>query len=169
MSTTLLGWQLHCHPRATGGGSTTAAPTRAIMLALAIAVLAGCNGREPASPVSSQPAVDATPPPPQEPSETVLKKAEKGVTGKGNYGPGIITTPLSAYFSARERIVFDIQIPENMNLFKAREGRAPRTQKEFMDEIIKAGMIHLPTLPEGHRYVYDPNTEQLMVEQPAPP
>ena len=54
-----------------------------------------------------------------------------------------------------------------MALFKATEGRAPKTHEEFMERIIKAGTIKLPELPEGHRYRYDPQTEQLMVEQPA--
>ena len=47
--------------------------------------------------------------------------------------------------------------------------------KAFMDaevakwaKIIKANNIHLPELPDGDRYMYDPKTEQLMVESPAP-
>ena len=38
-----------------------------------------------------------------------------------------------------------------------------------MEKIIKAGGIRLPPLPPGHRYVYDPATEQLLVEQPRQP
>jgi hypothetical protein len=35
-----------------------------------------------------------------------------------------------------------------------------------MQKIIKDGGVKLPDLPEGHRYRYDPATEQLMVEHP---
>jgi len=37
-----------------------------------------------------------------------------------------------------------------------------------MEKVIKANMIQLPELPEGHKYVYDPATKTLMVEKPAP-
>jgi len=37
-----------------------------------------------------------------------------------------------------------------------------------MEKIIKANNISLPELPEGHKYVYDPKLEMLMVEKPAP-
>jgi len=78
-----------------------------------------------------------------------------------------IIVPARAYFRARERIAFEIQIPKAMKLYKALNGRAPRDQKEFMEQIIKANQIKLPELRAGERYVYDPKTEQLMVERPA--
>ena len=59
-----------------------------------------------------------------------------------------------------------MQMDEAMKLYKATEGHAPRTQEEFMDKIIKANSLQLPKLPEGHRYVYDPSTEKLLVERP---
>jgi hypothetical protein len=98
----------------------------------------------------------------------VQKKAEAGVGDKGRgYGAGPIATPISTYFRVRERVAFDIQIPHSMNLYKASEGRAPKTHEEFMEKIIKANQIHLPTLPEGQHYQYDPKQEQLMVIEPA--
>jgi hypothetical protein len=98
----------------------------------------------------------------------MLKKAEVGVGEKGRgYGAGPIATPVATYFITRERIAFDIQVPHAMQLFKAMEGRMPKSHEEFMEKIIKANQIQLPKLPEGHRYVYDPKQEQLMVEQPA--
>jgi hypothetical protein len=90
-----------------------------------------------------------------------------GVGQKGrDYGTGPIATPVAALFAARERIVFDIQIPHAMNVFKAVEGRTPKSHEEFMEKIVKANQIKLPKLPDGHRYVYDPRQEQLMVERP---
>jgi hypothetical protein len=35
-----------------------------------------------------------------------------------------------------------------------------------MKDIIEAGGITLPKLPEGHEYVYNPETEELMVKKP---
>ena len=150
-------------------------PFRPVVLVLGIAVLAGCGGYEPAPPdpatSATQPASSTTPPAPvQEAPKTVQKKAEKGVGKKGRgYGRGPVATPIASYFNMRERIAFDIQLPEAVKLFKALEGRAPKSHEEYMEKIIKANHINLPQLPEGHRYLYDPATEQLMVEYPAPP
>ncbi|MBC7853111.1 MAG: hypothetical protein IAF94_06725, partial [Pirellulaceae bacterium] len=81
---------------------------------------------------------------------------------------GIIVTPAKTLFAAKEKIKFEIEIPHALNLFKAYEGFAPKSHEEFMEKIIKANMIQLPELPEGHKYVYDPMLETLMVEKPAP-
>lgn len=109
-----------------------------------------------------------TNPPAQPEPNTVRDKAAPGVTGKGNYEAGIITTPLKEYFQIRDRIAFEIQIPHAMNLYNADKGRYPRSHEEFMRDIIEANSIQLPELPMGHRYVYDPKTHELMVEHPAP-
>lgn len=101
--------------------------------------------------------------------EYQLKKAGVGATGKGQYGVSseqpmsIITTPVSTYFYAQEKTVFDMQIPQALNLFQASEGRYPNSEEEFMNKIIKANMIVLPKLPEGDSYVYDVPTHTLMV------
>jgi len=97
----------------------------------------------------------------------VQEKAQAGVTGKGDYGgPGIVTTPIGTYFEARERIVFEIAIPGAMRLYDAEKGYKPKTQEDFMRDIIQANMIKLPELPPGHKYVYDPKKGELMVEHP---
>ena len=79
-----------------------------------------------------------------------------------------MVTPIASYFCIRERLAYDIQIPEAMKLFRATEDRLPKSHEEFMQRIIKENHINLPLLPEGHRYVYDPKRGELMVEQPAP-
>ena len=61
------------------------------------------------------------------------------------------------------------QMDEALKLYKALEGHAPKTHQEFMDKIIKANDLHLPTLPAGQSYVYDPSTEKLMIEKPKDP
>lgn len=145
-----------------------------IALLLVIVVLVGC-GKEPARPTAPPKltTVDEQTPPPPPPvvpkvPETVQVKAEKGVGDKGRgYGQGIVATPVAAYFSTKERVAFDIQIPEALKLFKATEDRMPKTHEEFMSKIIEANNIQLPTLPAGHRYVYDPKRGELMVEKAA--
>lgn len=99
--------------------------------------------------------------------EVAREKADVGVGKKGHYRKGLITTPISVFFRTQEMITFRIQIPHAMDLYKALNGRAPRTHEEFMQKIIKENMIDLPDLPPGCRYIYDPKTEQLMVEHPA--
>lgn len=166
---------------------------RVTVLLLGLSLLTGCGGGESSPPATApQPTVTETPaplpPPPAlapktpapstpvaaEPSatpaasKTVQTPAAAGVTGKGQYEiSGPIVTPIAVYFSARERIPFEIELPKAMQLYKAMEGRAPATHEEFMEKVIKANMIKLPELPEGHHYKYDPKTEQLMVEKPA--
>lgn len=134
----------------------------------------------PATPAPSKANVPPPPPPPPPakgettetpaapPAENVVREEAKfGVGKKGrNYEAGIVTTPVAAYFGARERVAFEIQIPHAMNLYKATNGSGPKSHEEFMQKIIKENAINLPQLPDGHRYVYDPQTEQLMVERP---
>lgn len=91
-----------------------------------------------------------------------LEKAQAGASGKGNYGAGILTTPLSVYFRAQERLVFD-QVTHFLNIYKASNGRAPKSHEEFMSQVIKANMVKLPTLPPGDEYFYDPAKEELFV------
>jgi hypothetical protein len=52
-------------------------------------------------------------------------------------------------------------------LYKALEGAAPKSHDEFMEQVIQANQIKLPVLPPGARYVYKPETEELMVERPV--
>jgi hypothetical protein len=102
------------------------------------------------------------------PQKMVQDKAKVGSGEKGRgYEVGIITTPIASYFAIRERLVYDIQIPEAMKLFNATEGRYPKSHQEFMDRIVKENHLILPQLPEGHRYLYDPKDATLKVEHPV--
>ena len=85
-----------------------------------------------------------------------------GRKGHG-YGTGPIATPLAARWRAAERLVFEVQIPQAMNLYKATNGHAPKSHQEFMAQIIEFNRINLPELRPEERYQYDPETEQLMV------
>ena len=124
-------------------------------------------------PGSAQPAGE---PPPA----VVREKAVVGVSPKGQgYGGGLITEPISIYFKAPQMIVFRIQIPHAMNLYRGLHGHFPKTHQEFMEKIIQENGIQLPPLPPGARYVYDPQKAAqmqqydpadppLLVERPAP-
>lgn len=96
-------------------------------------------------------------------------KAQRGVGQKGrslDEHEGIIVTPVKALFAAKERVVFEIQIPQAMALFNALEDRFPESHDEFMEKIIAANQIPLPQLPPNHKYIYVVDTHELMVERP---
>ena len=114
-------------------------------------------------PPNSQIAVN---PSAETPPGMVREKADVGMGEKGHYGEGVLTTPLDIRWRAEERFILG-NIQKAMDLYKAENNRAPKTHQEFMDKIIKANMIKLPELPEGEEYVYDPKSEQLMVQKRA--
>jgi hypothetical protein len=100
--------------------------------------------------------------------------ADVGVGQRGRsldkYEGGIertIVEPARTLFAVRERMVFSTQIPQAMQLYKATHGQGPATEQQFFQEIIQANNIRLPELPAGQRYVYDPASEELLVERPA--
>jgi hypothetical protein len=161
---------------------------RLIVVSLCIALWVGCSRSEPVPPASpvTQPTIVVTPQPPPPPPPVVvadpaaqtaappanpttsLQGVKVGVGVKGHYGgEGFVVTPVASLFAVRERMAFEIQIPQAMQLFKASEDRLPKSHEEFMERIIKENHIQLPQLPEGSRYLYDPKTGELMVESPA--
>lgn len=150
---------------------------RRTMLVIGLFALVGCGVQTDVNmPQQTQtpptPAVQPTvAPPPVIAPPPVTEKivADTGVGAKGrDYGGGIITEPVRQYFRAPQMVVFDIQIPQAMNLYKAsNDNKAPASHDEFMTHIIQANQIKLPRLPDGEKYVYDASTEQLMVERPA--
>lgn len=91
-----------------------------------------------------------------------FEKARVGIGAQGrDYGEGMVATPLSAYFSAKQQIVFNIQLPHAMKEFNAFNNRNPKSQQEFDEKIIKEYGIHLPELPAGQTYAYDPKSGEL--------
>ena len=96
----------------------------------------------------------------------ITEKAQPGATGKGNYGgPGMVTTPISVYFQAQEQLIY-LSVQHAINLYEATNGSKPKTEDEFMKQIIEFNQIKLPQLPPGHKYKYDPQKGELMVERP---
>jgi hypothetical protein len=130
-------------------------------------------------PAASSTAVPAGPsttagiaPPADAPVERVAAEAGVGQRGRSldQYQGAVertIVEPARTLFAVRERLIFSTQIPQAMQLYKATHGRGPASEDEFMREIIQANNIRLPELPAGHRYVYDPASQELLVERPA--
>ncbi len=101
--------------------------------------------------------------------ETERIAAETGVGKEGQTlkgKEGVLITPVKALFDTKQRVVFEMQIPQAMNLYKAEKGYPPKTEEEFMSQIIEFNNIQLPELPAGQRYVYDAEKGELMVERP---
>jgi hypothetical protein len=82
-------------------------------------------------------------------------------------GRGYLTVTAATLFKTKQKIVFEIQIPQAMQLYKAEHEHWPRTEEEFFKSIIEFNGIKLPELPEGQTYFYDPGQGQLMVRRPA--
>jgi hypothetical protein len=104
--------------------------------------------------------------PQRPPEETIREKAEVGMGRKGHYSPGILTTPLASYWRSQELAAYRIKVPHALNLYKGLHGQFPKTQEEFVREILEPNQIKLPELPEGHFYVYDPEKGELQVARP---
>ena len=106
----------------------------------------------------------------REQTERVKAQVGVGVKGRSLENKELvqaIVTPARSLFATRERLMFEVQIPKAMDLFAATNGRKPNSQEEFWQQIIEANNLKLPELPEGQRYIYDPQAGELMVERPA--
>lgn len=150
--------------RATGGG------VFGLLLAGAL-MLTGCDdaGSTAGGPKPPKPPKPPAPPAAAPVLERVPAKAGVGKQGRSLANEtgirGVIVQPARTLFSVKQRVVFDIQIPHQLQLYKALNG-APKTHQEFMTNVIEAYKIQLPELPAGHRYIYDPKKEELQVERP---
>lgn len=150
--------------------------TRILTIVLA-AALTGCSGDsaeetttqtpEP-TPTKSLMDMKATGTPKKQAKPATVVKAETGVGKKGRgYGGGIYTEPVRAKFHVEQTLVFNVQIPHMMRSFKAINERYPKSHEEYMEKIIQEGQIQLPELPAGETYLYDPETQELMVTRPS--
>ncbi len=144
---------------------------------LAVLGLTGCSGEDPfdtgstrsAAPESMGITTDTVesagaPVSKQESPAPKREEAKAGVTGRGDYGGGFGTASLAARVRIQEKMEF-LQVDQALNLYKATNGDLPKTHEEFMEKIIKANQINLPTLREGDKYIYDPEKGQLMVDK----
>jgi len=101
--------------------------------------------------------------------ESQVAKTGVGIKGDSLEGTSssnpasMVSAPALAYFKLKERVVFEIQLPKQMDLFKAYHGRPPRNHEEYMKEVV-TNQIKLPTLPTGMVYRYRADTAELWVE-----
>lgn len=151
---------------------------RSILSASCISLLlaTGCDTKglvesKPAEPTATAPAVAAPAVNAPAVGGDVASSGAAGEGQKAGVGVGIrgdslrneegvgkmIAAPAVALFNAREKAVFEIQIPHALNLFKALEGRVPKTHEEFMQKIVQANGIQLPELKPGTRYRFRPD------------
>ena len=144
-----------------------------ILFVVALPFIFGCDAAKP-TPQEAPAAVEVPQPEPVEEKapepETVRVEAAVGMTGKGQYDHGggerpmdILLVPLQQHFQVRERVALQ-SIQHAENLYKATHEKLPATHEEYMRDVI--GELKLPNLPDGHKFVYDPEKQQLMVEKP---
>jgi hypothetical protein len=125
--------------------------------------------------LAGRPASRPAPPPAAQPHVPAVSRGEGDVVGKRVYTNhvGGVLRYYGAVASARnfmEDRILDAQIQKNLQLYQAEHGY-PKTNDEYMEHIIKEGMIQLPELPPGQEYFYDPSDHELkvgtIVEPPA--
>lgn len=124
------------------------------------------------APAAEQPAADAAPS-----HVPAVSRGAGDVVGKRVYAnpAGGVMRYYGAIASARnfmEDRILDAQIQKTLQLYVAgNDGKYPKTNDEYMEHIIKEGMIQLPELPQGKEYFYDPSDHELkvgtLVEPPA--
>ncbi|MFN9418491.1 MAG: hypothetical protein ACK578_13545 [Pirellula sp.] len=101
--------------------------------------------------------------------ESQIAKTGVGIKGDSLEGTSssnpasLVSAPALAYFKLKERVVFEIQLQKQMDLFKAYHGRPPKNHEEYMKEVV-TNQIKLPTLPTGMVYRYHADTAELWVE-----
>jgi len=112
----------------------------------------------------------------QTPTATVLpapgmvrEAASASLTKQGAKGTNVdpILTPVSTYFTVKDQVVFQYQIPKAMEIYSGLQNRKPKDFAEFEREIVQKNGIQLPELPPTHRYFYDPDQGALLVEHPG--
>lgn len=140
------------------------------LLPLILFLLCGCG---PTKEMPGSSSTDTSPekaPTIQTPSSEPPRKAETGVGIAGRslqqeQGIGkMIAQPAATLFTVREKVVFEIQLPQAVALFQASEGRLPNSHEEYFEKIIDANRINLPKLPAGQTYRYRPDLGELWVE-----
>ena len=134
----------------------------------AVVILALLMGCAPTPPTVQKTPENKAPAAQNQAMEEVRAKVGVGIKGRSldpHQGP--LVTPAKALFATKEKVVFEIQIPHALNLYNASEGNFPKSHEEFMEKIVAANNLVLPQLPDGHTYIYDPESHELKVRRPA--
>lgn len=128
--------------------------------------LLGCDALNKPMVSDAPPEAPAPPPAPMKAEAGVGKQGQslKNESGMGR----MVAQPAITLFAVKQRVVFEIQIPQAMQLYQAEKGYKPKSHDDFMNFIVKANNINLPALPEGQVYKYDVEKGELWV-YPAEP
>jgi hypothetical protein len=153
----------------------------ALAAAIAVVAMSGCDpsaiisGKADSNqPLATDESVDAavdgaTSIDDSAPAEPQREVASPELTQKGHLeSADLISTPVNAYFSAQAKLAFD-RLPNEIQKYKllSPDGKGPQSYEELVEKVIKPCGIKLPELRPGDKYVYDPMTEQLMIQHPA--
>jgi len=140
-----------------------------LLVALPLAAGMGCDLGPPAGENTPPPKASTGPPPIATEPVMVQENASVDLTKKGQAAaklePGVISTPARAYLRVPDRVILD-NITYAVKLYKAEHGDFPKSQEQFMQDIIAFNQIKLPELPQNSKYVYNPATGELMIEHP---
>jgi hypothetical protein len=93
---------------------------------------------------------------PREPQIEVVT-AHSPKKGRSLEGGGYLSVVTGTRFWAEHQMTLNV-VRKNLDLYKAERGYYPKTQEDFMRDIIERWEVNLPELPEGWEYYYDPET-----------
>jgi hypothetical protein len=131
--------------------------------------LLGCENQPSSATNSLPPDVVATPKFEAKPAEVGVGVQGQSLQNEKGVGK-IIAQPAMTLFQTKQKVVFEIQVPQALELYRAGEGNGeyPKSHAEFMSKVINANNIQLPKLPEGQVYRYRPHEEQKLWVEPKP-
>lgn len=126
-------------------------------MGLAVLVMMGCEN--PPAPQDAEAQAE-----PIQAQKAVAGVGKKGQSLQDNQGVAkMVSGPAAALLKFEQKAVLEIQIPQALQLFKATEGRFPKSHEEFMQKIVQANRIVLPELPEGAVYQFNTEKGELWV------
>ncbi len=129
-----------------------------LMVLWSFPYLVGCT--PPASGVAEDPSSG---------SPMAAQQADVGVAKQGQKLMGhsdaqkMITGPASQLLQVRQAAIFNIQIPQALQLYQAQHGRSPSNHDEFVKQILEPNRLSLPELPDGMVYQFNPEQQELWV------
>ncbi|MFO0941013.1 MAG: hypothetical protein U0930_09610 [Pirellulales bacterium] len=137
----------------------------AVTVALSFAIL-GCNNNQAAAPtvVGNPAAIDVAAAPAQLP---LAQRATSAVCKSGaklrdnNDAQKIVTGAPGVLLDVKLDTVFNIQIPQALQLFKASEGKVPKNHADFVAKVLEPNNLKLPELIDGMVYQFNPEREEL--------
>ena len=129
---------------------------------LTLCLQTGCQDQSKSNADNNREANEPTAPFEAKKAGVGVGKSSQALEKHGTTGD-VVAGPAKVLFRTKEKIVFEIQIPQALNLYKAEHGKGPQSHEEFMEKIIRANRIQLPKLPPGQRYEFNVEKQELWV------